>query len=224
MIRDSVDYSSRAKDCVLDFLQKTFSNNGLFPNQNNPFLYSDDDRNTRIMINDFNSENLNAVNIRPALLVQRGSMSPTRISLGDKTRETFLSGFEQRTLVMNVNLVVHCISREGLEAESLAVVVFRLIRFLNEDICKNYKVYNIEAINIGPETPISNEIKSVPVSIIVSIPDMLQINFKSIQISTLSMSRRNLEHLNTVTLLNSTISASVVAITSPIAEWKAEVE
>lgn len=223
-MKDNFDYSSRAKDTVLHFLQTTFSNPDLFPDQINPFLYSDDDKNTKIMINDFNSENLNAVNVKPALLVQRGSMSPVRISLGDRTRDTFLAGYEQRELLMNVNLVIHCISREGLEAESLAVVVFKLIRYLNEDICKNYKVFNIDALNIGSETPVSNEIKSVPVSIIVSIPDLVQINFKSIQISTLTMSKQTISHLNTVTLLHSTVGMSVESIIEPMVEWKAETE
>jgi hypothetical protein len=180
-------YTSRAKDAVLSFLQNTFSLPGLFRNQPNSFRYSDDEKSTRIMIADYTTENLNSVNVKPAILVQRGNITPQQISIGDKTMQSFLMPIEERQLLLNVAITIHCYSREGLEAELLSVIVFKLIRYLNEDIQKASGIFDIQAQGIGAEQKIRPDLVDVPVFISVSVPDRIRINFHEIQLSTFSI-------------------------------------
>jgi hypothetical protein len=184
-------YTSRIKDAVLHFLQTTFSMSDLFKDQQNIFRYSSDERVSRIMIADFNTENLNSINMKPAILVRRGSITAQELGIGDKTGETFLTATEKRELLLHSDITLQCYSREGLEAELLAVTIFKMIRYLNEDIQRNYSIYNINARAIGSEEPIKRESMSelvmVPVSVIVSVPDAVCINFKEIQLNKVNV-------------------------------------
>lgn len=184
-------YTSRAKDAVLVFLQRVFGLPGLFRDQPNIYRYSDDEKSSKIMIADFNTANLNSIHDKPALLVFRGTITPQTLGIGDKTNQTFLAGVEERELLLNVGMSIRCYSREGLEAEMLAVIVFKLIRYLNEDIQKLAGIFDIEAQGIGSEQIIkresTSEITMVPVATRIQVPDAIKINFNEIQLSELKV-------------------------------------
>lgn len=178
-------YTSKAKDVVLRTLQMAFSSPNLFSGRPNDYLYSEDEKASRLMIADYNTTNLNSINVKPAFLVARGQVYPQRIGLSDKNIQTFMAGYETRELIMNVNMAVNCYAREGLEAEMLATVVFRLFRYLNEQIQKMFEVYNIEVQGIGAEQPVVNELNMVPVSMVIAIPDTNVLKFNEIQLNRL---------------------------------------
>ena len=177
-------YTSRAKDAVLHFLQTAFASENLFEG-GNPYLYSSDEKSSRIMIADFNTENLNSIQVKPAMLVVRGQMFPRPLGVGDKNKQTFIGAYETRELLLNINMTVNCYAREGLEAERLAVVVFKLFRFLNEDIQKNYEIFDVSAQGIGGETPAREQLVMVPVILTLAVPDAIKINFNEIQLNKL---------------------------------------
>ena len=184
-------YTSIAKDCILRFLQVAFASPTLFSDKYNPYLYSEDEKTSKLMIADYNTENLNSINIKPALLILRGQATPQTIGLGDKANESFLGGAERRELLMNVGITVNCISREGLEAELLAVSVFKMIRYMRDVIMKDFGVFDVNAVAIGSENNIQREathvLVSVPVSIQVAVPDAVDISFRNIQLSQLTV-------------------------------------
>lgn len=185
-------YTSRMKDSILHFLQTVFATPELFGDQPNIFQYSDDERISRIMIADSNTENIQSINDKPAILVNRGPITAQTMSMGDRTTETFLGGIEHRELLLHSNIEVQCYSREGLEAETLAVVVFKIIRYLNQDIQKNYSIFDIEARAVGSEQPIIRESTSnlvmVPVSVAIAVPDAVCIRFDKIQLNEIDIS------------------------------------
>ena len=182
---------SKAKDAILHFLQTAFSNPKLFSDGQNPYLYSEDEKSSRIMIADSNTENLNSINVKPAILVQRAQTFPKQLGLGDKSAQNFGS-FEERSLLFNVGMSVNCYAREGLEAENLAVFVFMMLRYMNESIQKNYGVFDLNAQGIGTEQIItrssSTELVMVPVMTTISVPNMVRINFNEIQLNALHSS------------------------------------
>lgn len=183
---DSI-YTSKAKDVVLHFLQSAFSSPRLFGEDDNKYLYSEDEKSSRIMIADYNTENLNSVNIKPAILVARGQITPRPIGLGDKTKQTFLSGYEQREVILNIGMSANCYAREGLEAEFLAVCVFKMFRFMNEVIQKRYDVFDISAQGVASEQKVRDGIVMVPTLLNISIVDAVKINFEEIQLNLLSV-------------------------------------
>jgi hypothetical protein len=178
-------YTSRAKDAALHFLQTAFGSPRLFGDTRNKYLYSDDEKSTSIMIADFNTTNLNSVNVKPALLVSRGNISPKQLGLGDKTRQTFLAAQEERELLLNVSMSVNCYAREGLEAEFLAVVVFKLFRYMNQQIQKRYDIYDVAALGVSGEQDIRPDLSMVSVMLSMAVPDSVKLSFNEIQINKL---------------------------------------
>ena len=212
MIQNDFVPTSRAKDAIIGFLQEVFAAEDLFRKTTNIYKFSHDEKSSRMMISDYNTQNLNSVNIKPALLVQRGTMIPQRLSIGDRTTISFFNPREVREFLFNVGFTINCYSRQGLEAEFLAVTVFKLIRYLNEDIQKRSEIFDIEANGIGSEIIIQrdsrDELINVPVSVRIQIPDAVEINFNKIQHSRLQA------NIGTISVLEETTSLETIGVTN----------
>lgn len=181
-------FISIAKDSMLMFFKTAFGSPNLFGNGVNPYLYSEDEKTTKIMIADSNTENLESISLKPAILTQRAQTFPRQLGLGDKSKQGF-GNTEERSVLMNVGLSLNCYAREGLEAESLAVIVFQMLRFMNEQIQKTFKIFDINVQGIGSEQPVErtsvSELVMVPVMVTLAVPCSIRINFNAIQLNKL---------------------------------------
>ncbi len=141
------------KRTALEFLQIIFSTRG-----NGFFRYDEDDTKTEIQISDVHAMDLTSVSRRPAIIAVRGPLSWQGIGLGGggvqsvemSTRRTVMTDLLTGSVAFSV------ISREGIEAEQIAHVVFNSFKFFRPILMK-YGFFNVTSLNIGAESLVEQE-------------------------------------------------------------------
>lgn len=140
------------KRTAIEFLQILFGTRA-----QGSYHYDSDDTKTDIQIADVNAADLEAINKRPAIIVQRGPLSWQGMGLGG-------SAFESRSPeggdIYNDLLVgsisVSCISKEGIEAEQIAHLVFNSFKFF-APILRKRGFFSIKSLNIGAESLVEQD-------------------------------------------------------------------
>jgi hypothetical protein len=157
-----------AKDTILGVLQEFFSNE---KNVGPDFLYNRNIPESKTLIADKYTINLEDIEKRPAIIVMRGAQSWGRRGL-----DQFLGWEGKNTGSRHTDLVQStfnctCMSRQGLEAETLAHFVFGFFSFfkkpLREGLIKG--LHDIQGVILGEElvakTDSDNDVSVVPVTI-----------------------------------------------------------
>lgn len=141
------------KRTALEFLQILFGTRA--PGS---FHYDSDDTKTEIQIADVNAADLEAVNLRPAIIVQRGPLSWQGLGLGGNALESFDMGNGKAVYndVLNGSISISCISKEGIEAEQIAHLVFNSFKFFAPTLRK-MGFLSIKSLNIGAEALVEQE-------------------------------------------------------------------
>src|SRR5688572_25001426 len=113
------------KRTVLEFLQILF---GQRPQGS--FHYDDDDTRSEIIIADTHAVNLKTVR-RPAIIAVRGPLDWHNTGLGGGALETrdMKTGKYTFNDLLSGSVALACISREGIEAENIAHLVFDSFKF-----------------------------------------------------------------------------------------------
>jgi len=141
------------KRTALEFMQILFGTRA-----SGSFHYDPDDTKTDIQIADINAADLTAINLRPAIIVARGPMNWQGLGLGNNAVE----GVNMRTGDTTYNdllvgsLSISCISREGIEAEQIAHLVFNSFKFFTPTLRKR-GFFTIRSLNIGGESLVEQE-------------------------------------------------------------------
>jgi len=160
-----------AKRASLMFLQELFSTR-----PSGCLRYDRDDTKTEIQICDQHTVNLAAVQIKPAIIAVRGPMSAQNMGLGG-------NGVEQRGLTTGDrtysdlilgSVAFSCYSREGIEAENLAYVVFNSFK-LFKPVLREAGFFTIKSVSLGAEalieSGVEDELYMVPVYVTLQIQD-----------------------------------------------------
>jgi hypothetical protein len=139
------------KRTTIEFLQILFG-------QREPgsFKYDQDDTITEIQICDLHSVDLNAINVRPSIVLTRGPLSWQKVGIGDiESRNTKTGAYTFNDLLIG-SVAISCISREGIEAEEIGHLVFNSFKFFRPQLQK-YGFFTIRSLNIGAETLVESE-------------------------------------------------------------------
>lgn len=141
------------KRTSLEFLQIIFG-----ARAKDHFHYDKDDSLTDIQISDIHAVNLTTVNRRPAVIATRGPLSWQGTGLGGNSLETrnMKTGDHTFNDMLIGSVSFSCMSREGVEAEQLAHIVFNSFKFFRPELQK-YGFMTIKSMNIGAETLIEQE-------------------------------------------------------------------
>lgn len=166
-------YTDVVKDKILIFLQQLFSQEQLYGNgdedMGNDFRWHLDDNQTKIMIMDTNTENLEAVEKRPALIITRSPIQWQKLAIDQRFSYDWKSDASSYTDLLSSNLRVNCFSRNGLEAEFLATIVFQCVQFFAKDLKQMDEIFDITSVQIGEEAIVLSdsqiELSVVPVII-----------------------------------------------------------
>jgi hypothetical protein len=185
------NYPSKAKDVLLHFLKDVFSRQKLYSDKND-FIWSPDEKVSKIQIIDTNVENLQTVETRPSLVISRGQIQWMNTSNDNfKTNSRFAENKTYQDLIQ-VDMTINCFSREGLEAEFLASLVFQLFTFFKQSIRTIYGIHKLDIAGIGAETIVSAdskiELTVVPVFLKLAWKEEWKFSQEYLQLNKLSIS------------------------------------
>jgi hypothetical protein len=160
--------TDEVKNRLLEFLRFIFSNS-------ERFKYNDDELASKISISDVFPKKEDYEK-RPALVVRRENLMTTNRGIGHFKGWTYSKNFGSRfTDLFQSQCVIECYSREGLEAEKLANIVFMSLLYFRRKLREVGRIHDVLVANIGPEIPqkISSEITlaMVPVQLSFSFTE-----------------------------------------------------
>lgn len=175
----------------LEFLQAIFSSRS-------DYKYDPDDSVTGIQIADSHAVDLSSLNVRPAIVAVRGPMSWRNLGLGGgavESRNMRTGSYTFKDLLTG-SLSFNVLSREGIEAEQIAHVVFNSFKFFRPEL-QRYGFFSIEALSMGGETLIeqegtNDETHAVSISMTATVEDRWRLSdqvartIKKIVIETLT--------------------------------------
>lgn len=160
------------KRTAVEFLQILFGSRA-----EGSYHYDSDDTKTEIQIADAYSTSLDAINLRPAIIVTRGPISSQGLGLGNAgiesvdmhTRATTFSDL----LVGSISIA--CFSKQAVEAEQIAHLVFNSFKVFSPTL-RQRGFFHIRSLNIGAEALIeqdgaSAETFMVPIALTALVQD-----------------------------------------------------
>jgi len=141
------------KRTTLEFLQVIFSQRA--PGS---YHYDRDDSATEIQIADVHAVDLKTVGVRPAIVGVRGPLAWQGTGLGGNALEKrdMRTGASTFNDLLTGSVAFSCISREGIEAEQLAHLVFNSFKFFQPALRK-FGFHSIKSLNIGGESLVEQE-------------------------------------------------------------------
>jgi hypothetical protein len=157
------------KQIGLEFLQLMYSESGI----DTRCTWRPDSSETEILIVDKYSFNLDDVQVRPAIVGNRGPQQWQGTS-GFQQRQTFDFRTAQsvHTDLLSGSVVFNCFSKEGIEAESFAGDVFEWFRVFREPLRKS-GLFRVESTSMGEEALVVGDsrpdLSVVPVQVEASV-------------------------------------------------------
>lgn len=156
-----------AKDTILGILQEFFS---IEKNVGTDFLYNRDLTASKVLIADKYTINLEDVEKKPAIVVMRGAQSWGRRGLDQFLKWEGPNTGRRHTDLVQGTFNCTCMSRQGLEAETIAHFVFGFFSFFKAPIRDAIKgVHDIQGVILGEElvakTDSDNDVSVVPVTV-----------------------------------------------------------
>ena len=160
------------KRTTLEFLQILFNTRA-----EGCFKFDRDDTKTEIRISDQHTTGLDTVDLSPAIIAVRGPISWQGTGLGGGAIES-VDRRTQKTIyndLLTGSVAFSCISREGIEAENVAHIVFNSFKFFRQ-VLQKYGFFSIKSLSLGEESLVEQEgsedkLYIVPVYITASIQD-----------------------------------------------------
>ena len=151
------NWLSDTKDILIRFLQGFFNGmpveSGLFHFEPGEETGSTSETTSELIITDAGAVNTDTVEKRPVIIISRGSFAYGDTSFDGLLNESFASGTHSHTDLLSGTFAINCISRSGLEAEKLALLVAKGIRIYKEQL-QNAGFFSIGThIQIGQESP-----------------------------------------------------------------------
>lgn len=128
--------------------------------QRNPFLlkYEADGvtiaKDSRMVIADYGSEKLLTEEMRPRIIVERGSGSFGTNRFTTQNFKAFSGTRDARSFVayFDSTIMIRCVSRAKLECESLAAIVMLSLTFFNDRILKESHLESVSMPQVGTTT------------------------------------------------------------------------
>jgi len=158
--------SNRIKDFTILAMRSFFSNDP-------EFTWEASENDTKIIISDKYAINLEAVEKKPAISVQRGVIRWAGRHLNKFLGSDFRTKdhFIDRAIC---DIIILCLSRVGLEAETMGQKVWHMFTIFDNEL-REKGVYNVNAVALGEERVAKSnsdiDISIVPVTINIEIVD-----------------------------------------------------
>lgn len=144
--QDPVDnlLTDESKNRLIEFLRFIFE-------RSERYTFNDDEIESKIYISDIFPKKEDTEK-KPAIVVRRENMIMTNRGIGHFMGWTFSQNFGSRFLdLLQTQVVIECYSREGLEAEKIANMVFASILYYRRKLREVGRIHDVLAAGIGPE-------------------------------------------------------------------------
>lgn len=174
------NWLSDTKDILLRFLQDLFfqmpAGEGCYHFQPGHEVGSTDEENTEIVITDAGSVSTDSVEKRPVIIVSRGPFAYGNTALDHLLKQDPGLMHEKRvhTDLLTGSFVLNCVSRAGLEAEEIALIVAKAIRIYRRELQKAGFFHIGTLVQVGSETPagalVSGDSEEDFINVPVSLP------------------------------------------------------
>ncbi len=115
--------------------------------------YSTAETETELIVSDAGAVGTDTVETRPAILISRGPFAYGNVSLDQLLEQDLASGNRTHTDLLSGSFVVNCVSKIGLEAEKLALLVAKAIRMYRRQLQVAGFFYIGHMIQVGQESP-----------------------------------------------------------------------
>jgi hypothetical protein len=162
----ATDITNYAKDTILLALQEFFSNGS---NAGDSFLFNPSLDQSKILIADKYTTNLEEVEKKPAIVVMRGAQSWTRRGIGQHLGRVGPGHADTFKDMINGSFTCLCMSKVGPEAEEIGHMAFVLFQMFRKAIIKDTGVHDIQSVTLGEEiasvTDSKIDIAVVPVTL-----------------------------------------------------------
>ena len=148
---------SDTKDIILKFLRHYFSQQEtgefLYTPDEDPFSGGTSETVTEIIITDSGTIGTDTIEKRPAIIVSRTPFNYANRGLDNLRNHKISTGKRTHTDMLTGQYVINCISRIGLEAETLAMSVAKALKFYRRELQK-YGFFQIgQRVTVGSESP-----------------------------------------------------------------------
>ncbi len=115
------DWLSDSLDVMIRFLQDLFF-------QHQEFKFHPDETQTRLIVSGAGGTNTRTIGTLPGIIVTRSEFAYANLSMDQLLKSDSTTGKQTHTDLVVGGFAIHCISRSGPEADSLAVLVAQAIR------------------------------------------------------------------------------------------------
>jgi hypothetical protein len=164
----------------LEFLQLIFASRA-----QGHFRFDHDDSKTEIQISDIHAVDITSVGVKPSIVAVRGPLTWQGLGLGGGAVETrnVKTGKITFNDLLTGSVAFSCFSREGIEAEQIAHLVFNSFKFFRPTLQK-YGFFTIKSLNVGAEALVESEgsddkLVVVPVYVTAQIQDRWSLDEKA---------------------------------------------
>ena len=141
--------SDIAKEVVLGFLMSFFQER---PRGPAGWHYNEDENKASIFICDKFSYNREVAEQRPGLFVDRGPMRWAGRHLDQFVGSGVDGGAKIRGDLIECGVRVNCVSKEGVEAEHLAQMIFMLVSIFRDEFRKVEGIHHVLSTDVGSES------------------------------------------------------------------------
>lgn len=118
-----------------------------------PWIWSSDDKKTRIIIEAGGSEFEDSTDTRPGIYIDRGAIIFPKIVLGDRAANDLSSGVELFYTNGSGQISIDCISKSRGESSILGDIVAHHILMSSTLLLKNYDLRQVTPVTLTPTQP-----------------------------------------------------------------------
>lgn len=129
-----------------------------------------DEKETEIIISDQGPVNTNSVEKRPAVILSRGPFAWGNTSLDQLLSRQTTDDKRTHTDLITGSFVVNCVARNGLEAETLALMVAKAIRIYRRELQKAGFFYIGHMAQVGTESPAGSLVAGDSAEDFINVP------------------------------------------------------
>lgn len=156
-----------AKDTIIGVLQEFFS---IEKNVGADYLFNRNLAESKVQIADKYTVNLEDVEKKPSMIVMRGAQRWGRRGLDQFLRQEGPNSGSRHTDLVQGTFNISCMSKQGLEAETLAHYVFGFFSFFKKALREEIKaLHDIQGVDLGEEliakSDSDHDVSVVPVTV-----------------------------------------------------------